>query len=457
MLLRKVTYSTEMSFIKPQYYLLSFLIFIALNCSPDDSGNPQKQQPTTAITTLGGSGNESAKSIVKTLDGGYAILGYTQSMDGDIIGKQNNSFDYWLLKFSGNHEIQWQKTYGGSDEDRGSDIIQTNDGGFAVIGFSKSSDGDVSTNSGLTDFWFTKLDASGTIIWEKSFGFSGVDTGISCIQTKDNGFLLTGILDVTASGGDGNSKSFSAKRHAGGDFWIIKLDASGTKQWSRYYGGTFTDTPNGIVQTQDNGYIIIGFSDSSDVDILNNKGSYDFWVVKISGTGSLIWEKSFGGSEIDEAWSIIDSGDENYLIVGNTRSNDEDVSLNKGAADLWVIKINNDGDLLWEKNLGGSSFDAGRSISKTQDNSFIISGNSRSVDGDLSSNKGQNDAWIVKIDANGNLLWQKSIGGSGIDLTYDAIELNDNSIVAVGESNSSDQDIVGNKGFTDLLIVKIDE
>ncbi len=452
-----MTYNTEMLFIKPQYYLLSFLIFIAFNCSSDDSGNPTKQEPTATITTLGGAGNESGKSIVKTSDGGYAILGYTQSMDGDITNKQNTSFDYWLLKFSATHQLEWQKTYGGSDEDRGNDIIQTNDGGFAILGFSKSADSDVSANNGLTDFWFTKLDITGKVIWEKSFGFSGVDTGISCIQTNDDGFLLIGIIDVTASGGEGNSKSFSAKRHAGGDFWVIKLDALGVKQWSKYYGGTFTDTPSGIVQTQDNGYIIIGFSDSSDVDISNNKGSYDFWAVKISELGNLIWERSYGGSEIDEAWDIINSGNGNYLIVGNTRSNDKDVSLNKGASDLWLIKINDNGDIVWEKVLGGSSFDAGRSVSKTQDNGFIISGNSRSTDGDLKENKGQNDAWVIKIDANANIIWQKTIGGSGIDLVYDAVELNNNSIIAVGESNSSNQDIVKNQGFTDLLIIQINE
>ena len=204
----------------------------------------------------------------------------------------------------------------------------------------------------------------------------------------------------------------------------------------------------------DNGYILIGSSDSFDVDIKNNKGSYDFWVVKISETGELAWEKSFGGSQTDEARGIVKTNDGNYLIVGDTRSNDIDVSINKGAADFWVIKISPNGELLWEKTFGGSSFDAARSISKTQDGGFIICGSSRSSNINLSNNNGQNDAWVIKIDNSGDIKWQKNVGGTEVDLAYDAIELNDNSILVVGESSSADLDIPDNKGFSDMLIFK---
>lgn len=428
-----------------------------ISCSNDDTPkNNGDIFEIDFVKTLGGSKNESAQAITKTQDGGYAILGYAQSSDGDVLNKTNDSFDYWLLKFDANDNLQWQKTYGGSENDRGNDIVQTNGGGFAIFGFSQSNNEDVTENAGASDFWISKLDASGNISWEKSFGFAGVDNGISVIQTNDNGYLLTGVLDVSASGGLGNSKTTHSK-HAGGDYWAIKLNTSGDEQWTKFYGGSFTDTPYDVIQTDDNGYIIIGSSDSNDVDIKNNKGSYDFWVIKISNTGTLLWEKSFGGSQIDEARAITDSGDGNYIIVGDTRSNDLDVSNNNGAADLWIIKISPAGDLIWEKTIGGSSFDVGRSISKTQDNGFVISGSSRSTDGDVTTNQGQNDAWVLKIDANANLIWQKTIGGSEIDFAYDAVELNNKTIIAVGESSSSDSDISENKGFTDLLIIKIKE
>lgn len=440
------------------YTSMLIIIFLAFNCSKNDD-NPKTPELALAeidfIKTIGGTKNESAKTVIKTTDDGYAILGHTQSMDGDITTKSNTSFDYWLLKYDQNNTLEWQQTYGGTNDDRGSSIIQTTDGGYAMIGFSNSNDGNVTENAGANDFWVTKLNASGTILWQKSFGFSGNDNGISLIETNDNGYLLIGDLDVSASNGEGkNSNSFSTK-HAGGDYWAIKISALGEKQWSNFYGGSFTDTPYDVVQTNDNGYIIIGSSDSDDVDINAEKGSYDFWVVKISETGSLLWEKSFGGSQIDEAHAISASNDGNYIIIGDTRSDDLDVSNNKGAADLWVIKITPSGNLIWEKTFGGISFDVGRSISKTQDDGFIICGNSRSTDGNLSNNNGQNDAWVLKIDTNGNLKWQKTIGGSDIDFAFSAVELNDKSVVVVGESSSSNGDISTNKGFTDVLIFKI--
>jgi hypothetical protein len=434
-----------------------FLLAIFLvNCSEDnDNSNPREQDiEIDFIATLGGSKNESAQAVVNTTDGGYAILGYSQSMDGDVLNKSNESYDYWMLKFDANNQLQWQKTYGGSDDDRGIDLIQTSDSGYAIIGKSKSNDLEVSENAGFDDFWVSKLDSSGAIIWEYSFGFAGSDTPYSIIQTNDDGYLLSGVLDVSASNEQGNRNSILS-RHAGGDYWVIKLNASGVKQWSNYYGGSFTDTAYDAIQTEDDGYIIIGSSDSDDVDITNNRGSYDFWILKISANGTLVWEKSFGGSEIDEAHAISQATDGNYLIVGDTRSNDLDISQNNGAADLWIIKITPEGTLLWEKTLGGSSFDVGRSISKTQDNGFLISGSSRSTNGSLTSNKGQNDAWIVKINSSGNLEWQKTIGGSEVDFFYDAVELNDQTLIAVGDSNSSNEDIYENNGFTDLLILKL--
>jgi len=410
------------------------------------------QEKTIIVTTFGGSKIDVSNSVVKTKDGGYAIAGYTQSIDGDITDKTSENTDFLIAKFSSDDKILWSKTFGGSNNDRANDIIETADGGFAVLGYSESNDINVSKNEGSQDFWFIKLDNSGNLIWEKSFGFSGADFGTTLIETKDSGFLITGVLDVTSSGGLGNKGN--ATKHAGGDIWVIKLDNFGTVIWRNYYGGSFTDTPFGVVETPTNDFIIVGSSDSNDVDIKNNKGTYDFWVIKISSTGKLIWEKSFGGKEIDEARAITTSNDGNFIIVGDTRSSENDVTSNNGAADLWIIKINTNGDLIWEKTLGGSSFDAARSISKTNTDTYIISGSSRSLNADASKNQGQNDGWLLEIDGTGKLVWQKTIGGSKIDFFYDAIQLNNGTIIAVGETSSNDGDITENRGFSDVLITK---
>ena len=238
---------------------------------------------------------------------------------------------------------------------------------------------------------------------------------------------------------------------------MVKLDAAGELQWSRYFGGTFTDTAYDAVQTTDGNFLIIGSSDSEDVDINNNKGTYDFWIVKLNSAGTLVWEKSFGGSEIDEARAIVSTADGNYLIVGDSRSNDRDVNTNNGAADIWMIKINSNGELLWEKPFGGSSFDGVKAIYKTQNNEFLVAGNSRSSDGNLNQNNGQNDAWIFKINAQGHLKWQATVGGSNVDLLMGVTQLENGTIIAVGNTNSSDLDISENKGFSDVLIIKAKE
>lgn len=436
-------------------FLLFWVLLLLINCSKNNGifflENESYSPKIDIIKTFGGSKNDSFQSIVNSVDGGYAILGFSQSNDFDIVDKTDDSFDFWVLKFSVDDSLLWSKTFGGSNDDRGADLIATNDGGFALLGFSKSVDGDVTENNGDQDFWIVKITANGAISWQKTFGFLGADVGYAITQTNDNGFLLTGVLDVSASGGQGNK---TAQKHAGGDIWAIKLDASGNKQWQNYYGGTFTDTPFGVIKTDDNGFIIAASSDSNDFNISNNKGQYDFWILKIDANGTLIWEKNFGGSEIEEPRGICKTIDGNFMIVGDTRSNDKDVSNNNGAADLWVIKITTEGNLLWKKSFGGSSFDAGRAIFPSQNGGFLIAGNSRSENSNF-TNLGQNDTWILKIDDVGNQIWQQFLGGSENDFLNDIIEMPDNYIIAIGESNSDNGAISNNYGFTDGVLIKL--
>ena len=432
------------------------LIILIVSIWSKNDNSPNNEVPNNLnvkVATYGGSLNDNANSVIATSDGGYAVLGYTQSNDGDIVDKTTTDFDFWMLKFDSTSSLQWQKSYGGSSNDRGNALIQTSDGGYALLGFSESKDGDVTENAGAQDYWLAKTDSNGNLVWQKSFGFNGRDEGISLIQTNDSGFLLVGVLDVTASEGQGN---VTAKNHAGGDYWAIKLSEDGVLQWSQYFGGTFTETAYGVVEIDGGGFLIAGSSDSFDVDISNNKGTYDFWVVRISDTGQLLWEKNYGGNEIDEPHGIVPTIEGNFLIVGDTRSTDIDIASNNGAADVWAVKINAEGEILWESAYGGSGFDAGRGVEAINDGGFLLVGSSRSGDIDVAENKGQNDAWLIKIDADGILEWEQSIGGSEIEVGYDVVELANGTIVAVGESASSDFDVLVNKGFTDVLVISVE-
>lgn len=438
------------------YIKIVLMLFSIVSCTSDDSikinsltGEIEWQK------TFGGANDDIARAIIETSDKGYAIIGYTNSIDGDITDKTVAENDFWVLKLDPNGNIEWQKTYGGSGDDQGRSIIQTSDGGYAITGPSKSADGDGSNNEGQHDHWIVKLDAQGNIQWEKSHGFSGHDHSRSILQTNDGGYFIGGYLDVTASGGLGNETVTT--KHGVGEFWAQKLDATGNLEWRRYFGGTNNDRIFKVLQAHDGNFLLIGSSESDDFDVNNGNGSYDVWVIKIDTKGSMLWEKSFGGSGIDNGHAAVKTNDGNYLIAGTAISTDGDISNSKGNSDAWIIKINDSGKLLWEKSFGGSNFDAAWAIDSGKGifSSYIIAGNSKSSDGDITSNNGENDFWVLKIDTTGKLLFEKSLGGSGLDFAYGVIETFDQKIVVVGETESTDKDITSNKGGKDIWIAKI--
>ena len=444
---------------KTRKLILALALVALFGC--DDEVNTFFEAPPVEINysldwvqTFGGSGEETAQSVIPTNDGGFAVLGYTNSIDGDLAGKSLPVNDYWLLKFSASGDLQWNKTYGGSKDDRGQSVIQTTDGGYAVVGYAMSDDGDGSLNQGFHDNWIVRLDTNGDILWEKSFGFSGHDHAYDIVQTSDGGFFFSGFLDVTSSGGEGNSrkKITSYAQHGVGEFWGIKLDAEGNLLWRRYFGGTNNDRSFGTVEANDGGLVMIGASESDDFDISNPKGSYDVWVVKISAKGELLWEKSFGGTGIDRAYDVGKTDDGAYVIVGETFSMDGDIFKNNGESDAWLLKVSDMGNLLWERTFGGSDFDAARGLATTSDGGFVIAGNSKSVEGELEENSGENDIWLVKTDANGNLQDQMVMGGEGLDFGFDILQDDLGNLVLVGESASSSMANITSKGMTDLVV-----
>jgi len=442
--------------------VFSILLIVFISCSNDKNSGEDMPAPVFLgevdwIKNFGGTGEETAQSVIVTSDGGYAVLGYTNSTDGDIVGKTTTVNDYWLLKLDAEGNLQWNKTYGGTKDDRGQSVIETLDGGYAIVGYAMSSDGDGSNNEGFHDNWILKLDASGVIEWERSFGFSGHDHSYDVLQTADGGFFFVGFVDVTASGGAGadTSKGNTRTRHGVGEFWGTKLDAQGNLEWRRFFGGTSNDRAYSVVQANDDGFVLTGSSESNDFDISDNRGSYDFWVIKITDKGDLVWQSSFGGSGIDKAWDIAKTNDNGYVITGNTFSTDTDISKNNGESDVWLIKIDDAGKMIWEKTYGGLQFDAAQSVSLTTDGGFIISGNSKSSDMDLEVNLGENDLWLLKTNAEGTILWQNSFGGADLDYGFDAIEQLDKSIILVGETASTNFLDLQNKGKTDVVVIKI--
>lgn len=436
---------------------ITVLVALIFLTSCNDDGNYVIEKNTFQghkiwSKSYGGSDIEDIHGVVATQDGGFVVVGDTKSNDGDITDKKYALEDIWISKYDADGNIMWSKTYGGSLDDLGYSIIENSNGTLTVAGYSKSSDGDVPSNQGMHDFFIFKTDAQGNLIWSKSNGYMSHDHAHKIINTTDGGYFVVGYIDYAGIGKNNLAKDVL---HGVGEFYGQKLDANGNKIWDSYFGGTKNDRVFDVVEANDGGFVMVGYSESNDFDVTDNHGSYDYWVVKINSVGNLVWKKSYGGSELDQAYGIAKNINNTYLITGTSNSLDGDISSNKGANDVWVIQIDDYGKLLWQKSFGGFSFDTSNSIRSISNGNFLISGHTRSTDGDITENKGENDFWAFTISPNGKMLWQKTFGGTNFDFAYDAVEIKDKGFVVVGQTQSNDFDSPQNKGLSDLLIVKI--
>jgi hypothetical protein len=399
--------------------------------------------------SLGGSGDDYGYSVQQTADGGYIAIGETSSNNGDAKGNRGSS-DMWVVKLSESGGVVWQKSLGGSKHDRGLSVQQTADGGYIAIGDTYSNNGDVKGNRGLCDMWVTKLSESGEIVWQKSLGGSDSDGGADIQHTADGGYIAIGHTYSK----DGDVKGYHNSGKYQADMWVTKLSESGNLEWQKTLGGSETEYGRSIQQTSDGGYIAAGFSHSNDGDASGNRGNSDMWVVKLTGGGNLEWQKSLGGSGKDEAFSVKQTSDGGYIAAGVCGSNDGDVSGNHGGLDFCVVKLSEDGNLEWQKSLGGSKGDAAMSVWQTADGGFIAAGSSDSNDGDASGNHGGADIWLTKLSPGGSLEWQKSAGGGGNDWANSVQQTADGGCVTAGMNTSNGGDVSGNHGDADVWVVK---
>ncbi len=396
--------------------------------------------------SLGGTAGESASSIQPSSDGGYIVAGNSSSLNGDTTGNHGGS-DCWIIKLDATGIIQWQKSLGGSSPDYASAIQNTPDGGYIMAGYTQSINVNVTGNHGLTDYWVVKLNAIGTIQWQKTLGGSNYDYARAIQITADGGYIVAGASGSTDGDVTGN--------HGDYDYWIVKLDTLGNIQWQKSLGGSNNDHAQSIQTTSDGGYVVTGYSSSNDGEVIENHGSNEYWVVKLDGIGNIQWQKSLGGSSTDSAYSIQITSDNGYIIAGGSNSNNGDITGNHGNSDYWVVKLNALGTIQWQKSLGGTSDDYAVAIQITSDGGYVIAGGSNSNNGDITGNNGNEDFWVVKLDDTGTLQWQKSLGGSGYDYARAIQTTADGGYVIAGESDSTNGDVTGNHGGVDFWVVKL--
>lgn len=400
----------------------------------------------------GGSEEERAYKIIPFSNGEFLIAGQTQSNDGDV-SENHGSSDYWLVKIDGAGDILWEKTFGGSEYESAYDITGTHDGGFIMAGKKNFING-VPTNS---DFWIVKINSAGNMVWENTYGGSSFDIPSNIIRTDDNGFIIAGVTfsdDGDVTGNESNKwAAWIIKINASGtliwektflisdcinfggmvgtpedgiiftadicetdsDFIIIRLDSEGEVIWERTYGGSLNDVPYDITKAYENqGYIIVGKTASEDGDILGNHGSFDFWVLYIDNDGELTNTFCYGGSNPDIPFTITPFGNSELLIAGVTESADGDVKNEDDFGDFWIINTAYDGTLNWEMNLGDSiGREVATSILPIGTDGFIVAGYTCTEDGEVvTGNHGSTDFWVIRVDMEANSTQNTSSSGN---------------------------------------------
>lgn len=347
----------------------------------------------------------------------------------------------------GGPSIEWQKDLGGSEDDFPFSIASTADGSSVIAGNTRSrSSGDVPATKGNPDSWFidawvVKLSIDGNKLWSKNYGGSGTDAATSIRATRDGGFIIAGFTNST----DGDLANIQA--HGNNDAWIVKLDADGNIAWQKSLGGSGGDNVSGIIEISDGGFVFVGQTNSTDGDLdgIQTHGNDDAWIVKLDANGGMVWQKKIGGSSSDLCTSIVPSSDNGFLVAAYTHSTDGNITgshnVNGGIyGDYWIVKLDSNGNLVWQKALGGSQDEYPNSILESSDGNVYVGGHTTSNDGDVTGiNSTGIYGWLVKLSSNGTMIWQKPMGGPNSEITS-LIETPDKNIVMSGLKGDGSSD-----------------
>jgi PKD repeat protein len=338
------------------------------------------------------------------------------------------------------------------------------DSSYIIAGFTQSTSGGTinSVSRGSADYWINYMSPEGFKLWERRFGGSNYDELKDILRTSDNGYLLAGY----SYSGIGGDKTQAGR--GGADYWVVKINASGTKLWDFRYGGTLDDLLVSVKQTSDGGFVLAGYSESG---IGGDKtsagfGLEDIWLVKINSSGTKQWDFSYGGSETEWLYTIEPTSDNGFLLgaASNSPIGGSKTEANKGSlSDYWLVKINSSGLKIWDKTIGGNSQDVLVSIKTLSDGSMLLGGNSDTdLNGDKSTyNFGTSgkDFWLIKLDQNRNKIWDNSYGGTADDILTTLYTTPDGGIILGGFSNSASNAVKSQNaiGLYDFWTIKTDQ
>ena len=319
--------------------------------------------------TYGFSSNQETEgySLEVTADGGYIMAGCTSTL-GSLNPPNPHA---WLAKLDAGGNVIWQKTYGGTDDYCTNSVQPTPGRGYVVAG--RIGRGFIEP----PDAWVMTVNETGDIVWQKAFhgGSGGYWLADSAQPTSDGGYIVAGSRRSLAANDD--------------DFWVAKLDAGGNTTWQRTYGGVGTDYARAVHPTADGGYIVAGITSGS-FGVSEFPGA---WVLRLDASGNVIWQKFYG--QLDRGFSLQTTPDGGYILAS-------------GAGGIAILKLDAAGNITWRKTYGGPFGDWPNSVQPTADGGYIVAGRTSSL-GDLSG------AWMLKLDAGGNVTWQTTYGGGSVE------------------------------------------
>jgi hypothetical protein len=423
------------------------LTFVILNVLYANLSFPQTPI-IISQNTIGGGISDYCQVLIPCNENGFLICGNSISESGfdKTQDAYEESEDFWIVRVDSNLNILWDKTLGGNQDDNLTCGLKI-PSGFIIGGYSNSViSGDKTENPVgdpySSDYWIMQINEFGEIVWQNTIGGASGEGLKDIYPAPDGGYILVGHSSSPSSG-DKIEPILGEPYTA--DFWIVKIDSIGNLLWQNTIGGDYNDIPKRAILTNDNSIIIAGMSNSTvSVDKTDAHYGpliyYDLWLVKLDSLGNVEWAKTIGTIEDDRLDDMKLTCDGGFILLSTTASgiSYDKTTMNYGSSDYWVLKYDNEANLMWQNSYGGSGADIAHSISQNTDGTYLIGGSSYSgVSGIKSdSSRGYTDYWIIKIDQLGNFIWDKTIGGITSDEIV-SVQVYVDDIIAVGSSNSN--------------------
>ena len=393
-----------------------------------------------------------------TRDGGYIIVGNSESHDYDLQGAPPNAVTGWVVKLDEYGQIQWSKIVGGDNNNSLTSVIETSEGDFVVVGGTTTLYLGVTKTHGGGDALVVKLNKNGDILWQKVYGGSGNDYAASIIEInrEGGGFVFTGSTSSLDGDVSGRHSTSSVYQGDSTDIWVVQISNTGDIQWQKCLGGSKEEGANSIIQTQDGGFAITGATTSDDGDVVGHTGkNLNLWIIKLNASGNILWQKCNNNATsngFNLSTNIVETSDRGLTIIGSSMDSTiqgyhkpHNADFDEG--EIYVVHLNSSGSILWERCYGGSYMDRGESIITTADGGYIFIGSTQSNDGDVTDNHKRidgaprDDVWVVKLRNNGNIEWQKCYGGSSFDLGNSIVQTKDGKILFTASTISFDGDV----------------